>query len=663
MTRKWDGLGLLLATTLSLGLASCGGGGSGSGGGGTTTSSSAGEAGSGTGGVGGSTTGGTGGTGGSTGGVAGTTGGGGSGCDPANCPPPSSECVDAICDANDQCAEAPKPDGTIAATQTDGDCKHAVCVSGAVTDENDDADIPSDANDCTEDICTNGIPSNPPVQIDTPCGDAGQNFCDGAGNCNVCNNPAQCPGQDDECQSRTCELGVCGVALTPQGTATMAQTMGDCQVNQCDGNGTIETVADMTDIQNDANPCTDDACNGNMPVHTPTAIQTPCGPGLKCDGAGQCVGCLSNADCAAPGNPCLTAVCSAGMCAQVNKADGTACNDGNACTQSDTCQAGACTGANPVVCAALDQCHVAGTCDTGTGVCTNPNKANGASCSDGNACTQTDTCQGGTCTGANPVTCTALNQCHNVGTCSPATGMCSNPNKADGAACTLNGQNGTCGSGQCSICGNGSVEGAEACDDGNVTPCDGCSPKCQLDTSITYSAGPNLNVSVPDDGYSGTQASMACINITVPASGDSVVDYVCPTLGISHSWVGDLVIKLYSPMGTAITLVNRPGVVEVTDDGTAVGGDSSNLLLGFPIAWKDGAATSAENMGSTIANSGVICRDDGQCLFDPNAGAATPGKLAAFIGQAGPGTWKLCVGDGGLGDVGTIDQAKLLIGQ
>mgnify|MGYP007099124517 CR=1 FL=1 len=69
-------------------------------------------------------------------------------------------------------------------------------------------------------------------------------------------------------------------------------------------------------------------------------------------------------------------------------AAGTApCNDGNACTQSDTCEAGACTGANPVVCSALDQCHDAGMCDPMTGVCSNPVKANGSACDDGNACT------------------------------------------------------------------------------------------------------------------------------------------------------------------------------------------------------------------------------------------------------------------------------------
>jgi subtilisin-like proprotein convertase family protein len=138
---------------------------------------------------------------------------------------------------------------------------------------------------------------------------------------------------------------------------------------------------------------------------------------------------------------------------------------------------------------------------------------------------------------------------------------------------------------------------------------------------------------------------------------------VCPSVAMAHTWVGDLVVKLISPANTVVTLMSRPGVVEAADDGTAAGGDSSNLVIGFPVTWKDGAAVSAENMGNTIANAGNVCQNDGICVFDPNAGAATPGKLAAFIGQAGPGTWKLCVGDGGLGDIGSIDQVKLVVGQ
>src|SRR5213079_2900908 len=95
----------------------------------------------------------------------------------------------------------------------------------------------------------------------------------------------------------------------------------------------------------------------------------------------------------------------------------------------------ACAGTNPVACASSDQCHTAGTCNPATGVCSNPAKPNGAPCDDGNACTQTDTCAAGACVGANPVVCTAADQCHAVGACNPASGVCSNPAKLNGAPC------------------------------------------------------------------------------------------------------------------------------------------------------------------------------------------------------------------------------------
>jgi hypothetical protein len=126
-------------------------------------------------------------------------------------------------------------------------------------------------------------------------------------------------------------------------------------------------------------------------------------------------------------------VCCSATCTFVT--DGTGCNDGNGCTQTDTCQAGACTGGNPKVCTASDSCHNAGTCAPGTGLCSNPVKMNGASCDDGNACTQTDTCTGGSCNGSNPVVCNASDQCHTAGTCATATGLCSNPAKSNGAGC------------------------------------------------------------------------------------------------------------------------------------------------------------------------------------------------------------------------------------
>src|SRR5204863_8720959 len=121
-------------------------------------------------------------------------------------------------------------------------------------------------------------------------------------------------------------------------------------------------------------------------------VPVPCAAAHQCHAIGTCD--PATAQCSNPAMP-----------------DGAACNDGNACTRTDTCQDGVCTGANPVTCAAADSCHDAGTCDPATGSCSNPAKPDGSACDDGSACTQTDPCQAGRCTGTNPVSCAAAEQC------------------------------------------------------------------------------------------------------------------------------------------------------------------------------------------------------------------------------------------------------------
>src|SRR5204863_22579 len=146
-----------------------------------------------------------------------------------------------------------------------------------------------------------------------------------------------------------------------------------------------------------------------------------------------------------------------------------------------------CTGSNGVTCTASDACHTAGTCDATTGACSNPAKANGAACDDGNACTQADSCQGGACTGATPVTCSALDACHDAGTCDKTTGACSNPDKANGAACAGDANPCTldqCQAGACSHpAGNAGAQcSASSCADGATLTlpalCTGSSTTC-----------------------------------------------------------------------------------------------------------------------------------------------------------------------------------------
>jgi hypothetical protein len=156
-------------------------------------------------------------------------------------------------------------------------------------------------------------------------------------------------------------------------------------------------------------------------------------------------GCSISANCD-DGNACTQDACNAGFCAHPAVANGTACNDGSACTAVDTCQAGACVGSSPVVCTAADSCHAAGTCDPGTGKCSNPAAPDGTTCSDGNACTLFDSCQAGVCTPAFPVLCIPTDDCHaESGTCDPSTGLCSNAALPDGTPC----KNGVCEGGAC----------------------------------------------------------------------------------------------------------------------------------------------------------------------------------------------------------------------
>src|SRR3989454_828116 len=111
---------------------------------------------------------------------------------------------------------------------------------------------------------------------------------------------------------------------------------------------------------------------------------------------------------------------------------GASCDDGNPCT-IDECSPAGCTH-TPVVCAAADQCHDAGTCNPATGACSNPAKPDGAACNDGNACTRADSREAEVCRGRSPPTRSTADQCRDAGSCDPATGACSNPAKPDGAA-------------------------------------------------------------------------------------------------------------------------------------------------------------------------------------------------------------------------------------
>ena len=389
------------------------------------------------------------------------------------------------------------------------------------------ADVPTpmcpascdDSNACTADRCdtATGRCLNTPLAAGQSCSD--NNACNGAETCNgqgVCS-PGTAPTCDDQnpCTTDSCSAsGGCGsVAGNEAAACTIAGAAGSCRSGVCtpvvvncdDGNPCTSDTANASggcthapaneggscaDANacngaevcragvcapapalscDDANPCTVDRCDGTAGcVHTPQAAGFVCAPATQCGGASTCVGTVCTAGPSGScddNNPCTADSCgSNGACLHA-PLDGTSCNDGNACNGSEMCRAGACAAGSPVVCTASDQCHDVGTCDPGTGVCSNPSKADGAICNDGNACTNTDVCRSGTCSGTAKA-CNATDQCHTAGVCDPATGTCSNP-VAVGQTCN---DGNMCTSGD--VCRtDGSCAGSGSC---GPTPCQVC---------------------------------------------------------------------------------------------------------------------------------------------------------------------------------------------
>lgn len=178
--------------------------------------------------------------------------------------------------------------------------------------------------------------------------------------------------------------------------------------------------------------------------------------------------------------------------------------------------------------------------------------------------------------------------------------------------------------------------------------------------NVTLNSAPALNI--PDGNYDGTIASMTCDTINAALPGGEQVTNVTVSMGIDHTWSGDLTAKLISPDASILTLFSRPGYAEPADDGTGCCGSSADLSVGHPITFDDASPNDAEGMGSAIAG-GVICRDNGLCDFFPNPGSAAipPTNFADLAGESASGNWTLCVADSALGDAGSLQTWSISI--
>jgi len=149
-----------------------------------------------------------------------------------------------------------------------------------------------------------------------------------------------------------------------------------------------------------------------------------------------------------------------------------------------------------------------------------------------------------------------------------------------------------------------------------------------------------------DNAYNGTLASMTCLTVAGP---NVVISDLNVQVTMTHTWVGDITLKLVSPSAQVLTLMSRPGLAEAADDGTDCCGTSTDVVEASVIVYDDEAGTSAESFGGAAGS------------YFPAPGAGPGTNLAQFDGQNASGNWQVCMGDSAAGDLGSICSANLVV--
>ncbi len=157
-------------------------------------------------------------------------------------------------------------------------------------------------------------------------------------------------------------------------------------------------------------------------------------------------------------------------------------------------------------------------------------------------------------------------------------------------------------------CGNGAYSSSFSFTTANIT-------------CTTY-ASPNVPVTIPSSGTPTVTSTL-----TISDAG-TIDDVNVLNLDISHTWINDLIIKLKSPAGTEITLIDQ--ICNSEDD----------ILTNF-------------DDESTNAYSSLPCPPTNNGTYQPNQ------ALSAFDGEDLNGTWTLTIQDVFNQDGGTLNAWSL----
>lgn len=156
------------------------------------------------------------------------------------------------------------------------------------------------------------------------------------------------------------------------------------------------------------------------------------------------------------------------------------------------------------------------------------------------------------------------------------------------------------------------------------------SNRCHADIINSSGAG----FSFPDNNSAGTTSTI------VIGPDETISNVQVDLFGLTHTWVGDLIARISSPLGTTADLFVRVG------PGTF--GDGSNLNGNYRFAdgGADFAATAASIGGGGVIPSGT---------YQPGTNGDIPISLTStFAGESTMGTWTLFISDNAQFDTGSL---------
>ena len=332
-------------------------------------------------------------------------------------------------------------------------------------------------------------------------------------------------------------------------------------------------------------------------------------------------------------------------------ADGSACSTGNKCVTGETCTGGTCGAGKATVCTAADQCHAAGACDASTGTCSNPTSTDGTPCNDGNACTRTDVCAAGVCIGS-AVTCAASDQCHAAGVCDPATGSCSNPVAPNGTACNDGNactQTDSCQAGVCTGTNPVVCTGTATCNPGTGLCAGGQAPAALAGvlspSALTVNAGQIFTATLSVSNSGGTPANgvsaaaiAACTGTPAAAAVPAGATVPFTFTGCSSNTVGTLSLSTSASgtdANTSATVSTGAVNATVTVNGAQATGPTLQFAKDVQLANFQGVAVATD--GSAYVTGALILPTkvfDGTSLTSAGAGDAFVGKYSSSTGNA-----------------------------